>query len=174
MISVNAGATTYTFDALGSRVTKTTGTTTVRYYFALAEKTNGSRTKALAGTPAGVVEWDNGTVLFKSNDHLGSPRVITNTSGTVVGRTDLYPYGEIWSQTGTQTKYKLTGKERDDESGLDYFGVRYYDSTVAKWLSPDSVTHHAHDPQSLNKYAYARNDPVNLIDPDGREWLDPY
>ena len=69
VISINAGATTYSYDAFGSRVQKTTGVTIVRYYFGLAENTNGSWTKFLVSTPAGVVECDCATVLYKSNDH---------------------------------------------------------------------------------------------------------
>ena len=169
IISVNSAATTYSYDAFGSRVTKATGTTTVRYYFGLAEKTDSAWTKNLTATPAGVVEWDGSAVLFKSNDHRGNAAVITDASGSVAGRVDLFPYGEVCSQTGTTTKYKLTDKERDAETGLDYFGARYYSSSPARWLSADILATRIYDPQSLNKYTYVRNDPVNLVDPDGRQ-----
>jgi RHS repeat-associated protein len=119
--------------------------------------------------PAGVAEWDNGSVIYKSNDHLGSPRIITNASGSVIGRTDLYPYGEVWSETGTTTKYKLTGKERDSESGNDDFGARAYWNGVGRWLSVDQHSGDRKNPQSRNRYSYVANDPINAIDPDGRE-----
>lgn len=170
VISINSGATTYTYDAGGGRLTKTTGTTTIRYYFGVAEKTNSAWTKILVGTPAGTVEWDNGSVLFKSNDHLGSPRIITNASGAVIGRTDLFPFGEIWSETGTSTKYKFSGKERDSESGNDYFGERYNNSNSGRFLTIDPVIH-LNDPQSFNPYVYTRNDPINLVDPNGADGL---
>jgi uncharacterized protein RhaS with RHS repeats len=105
---------------------KTTAGTTTRYYFGAAEKTNDAWSKILVATPAGVIEWDNGAMLFKSNDRLGTPRIITNSSGAMVGQTALFPYGEVWSETGAQSKYKLSGKERDAETGNDYFGARYY------------------------------------------------
>lgn len=62
-----------------------------------------------------------------------------------------------------------TGKERDAESGNDYFGARYYASTMGRFLSPDQpfVDQHPDNPQSWNLYAYARNNPLILIDPTG-------
>jgi RHS repeat-associated protein len=68
---------------------------------------------------------------------------------------------------------RCSGKERDG-NGLDYFGARYYDGSAYpatfRWISADSVTAHIYDPPSLNKYAYVRNDPVNLVDRDGHSW----
>ncbi len=62
---------------------------------------------------------------------------------------------------------QFPGQKVDDETGLKDFGARYYNSTSMRWTSADSVTAHIYDPQSLNKYTYVRNDPVNLVDPDG-------
>ncbi|MFB3906759.1 MAG: RHS repeat-associated core domain-containing protein, partial [Acidobacteriota bacterium] len=62
----------------------------------------------------------------------------------------------------------LTGKERDNESSNDYFGARYYWNGAGRWLSVDSGKADVADPQMLNRYRYCRNDPVNLVDPDGR------
>ena len=70
----------------------------------------------------------------------------------------------------------FTGKERDTESGNDYFGARYYASTMGRWLSPDwsvkiePVPYAKLDnPQSLNLYSYVFNNPLTLLDPDGHE-----
>lgn len=67
--------------------------------------------------------------------------------------------------------YKFTGKERDAESGLDYFGARYYGSNMGRFMSPDPLMASAHvsDPQSWNRYSYAHNNPLSNIDPDGME-----
>src|SRR6266481_9274280 len=74
--------------------------------------------------------------------------------------------------------YKFTGKERDTESGLDYFGARYYGSTMGRWLSPDwgekpmAIPYAQYDdPQSLNLYGYVRNNPITGIDADGHCWV---
>ena len=65
--------------------------------------------------------------------------------------------------------YKFTGKERDAESGLDYFGARYYGSMMGRFMSPDPLLNSGHpdDPQSWNRYSYVRNNPLSRIDPTG-------
>ncbi len=72
--------------------------------------------------------------------------------------------------------YKFTGKERDTESGLDYFGARYYASSMGRFMSPDwsppaATVPYASlgDPQSLNLYRYVCNNPMNAFDPDGHD-----
>ncbi len=71
--------------------------------------------------------------------------------------------------------YKFTGKERDSESGLDNFGARYDSSSFGRFMSPDPMfmnDHHLFDPQELNLYSYARNNPLSLTDPTGLDiWL---
>src|SRR5262249_20807901 len=84
------------------------------------------------------------------------------------------PYGEEYNpEIGTE-HYKFTGKERDSETGLDYFGARYYGSPMGRFLTPDwsagpATVPHAHlgNPQTLNLYSYVDNNPINGIDPDG-------
>lgn len=65
--------------------------------------------------------------------------------------------------------YKFTGKERDSETGLDYFGARYYGSSLGRFTSPDPMLNSAKpwDPQSWNRYAYALNNPLAIVDPTG-------
>lgn len=71
---------------------------------------------------------------------------------------------------------RITGKERDSETGLDYFGARYYGSNMDRWMSPDwaekpeAVPYSdLDDPQSLNLYGYVRNNPLSKADIDGHE-----
>jgi RHS repeat-associated protein len=84
--------------------------------------------------------------------------------------TDYLPFGELLSGGGSTT-HKFTGKERDAESNLDYFGARYYASNVGRFSTPDSpfADQHAEDPQSWNLYAYTRNNPLNFVETNGRE-----
>ena len=66
--------------------------------------------------------------------------------------------------------YKFTGKERDAESGLDYFGARYYGSNLGRFMTPDPIgfaSVRLRDPQTLNAYRYTRGNPINAIDPNG-------
>jgi RHS repeat-associated protein len=69
--------------------------------------------------------------------------------------------------------YKFTGKERDGESGLDNFGARYDSSSIGRFMSPDPLGGKLVDPQTLNKYSYVRNNPINLTDPTGSRGIDP-
>jgi len=75
----------------------------------------------------------------------------------------------------TSNSHQFTQKERDNETGLDYFGARYFSSTQGRFTSIDPENYQAmldlHDPQSWNAYAYVNNNPLGRIDPDGRGWL---
>jgi RHS repeat-associated protein len=81
---------------------------------------------------------------------------------------DYLPFSEqIAGDTGTT--HKFTGKERDSESGFDYFGARYLSGVQGRFTSPDAygVDQHPEDPQSWNLYAYGRNNPIKFVDPSG-------
>jgi RHS repeat-associated protein len=101
-------------------------------------------------------------------DHLGSSRVVWSTSGADIS--DYYPFGgERLVSTGANNHYKFTGKERDSESGLDNFGARYDSSSMGRFMTPDPLLNSGRpwNPQTWNRYAYARNNPLNIIDPTG-------
>lgn len=69
---------------------------------------------------------------------------------------------------------QFTGKERDAETGLDYFGARYFSGAQGRFTSPDPkmFPNAIYDPQSWNKYSYTRNNPLRYVDPDGEDWVD--
>jgi RHS repeat-associated protein len=95
-------------------------------------------------------------------------------TGTVETYTS-FPFGDaLTPATGGSSPDHFTGKERDIEDNLDYFGARYYASNLGRFMSSDPVatSRDISDPQSLNKYSYAFNRPTVLTDPDGRwpEW----
>lgn len=112
------------------------------------------------------------------NDWLGTKRAELRASGCYETYSSL-PYGDglnTVSQTcpADATEHHFTGKERDDESGNDYFGARYYQSTMGRFMSPDwsgspEAVPYAdlEKPQSLNLYAYMENNPLSGVDPDG-------
>ena len=79
----------------------------------------------------------------------------------------------VCATTECFSRSRFTGKERDTESGNDYFGARYYASTTGRWLSPDliNVTEERmlNPANTLNKYAYGANNPLKYIDPDGQD-----
>ena len=104
-------------------------------------------------------------------DHLGSIRMILNANTfDIAGAQDFYPYGEILRQYTTggnvNDKYKFTEKERDTETNYDYFGARYYDSELARWLSVDPL---ADKYPGWSPYNYCLNNPLIIVDPDGMD-----
>ena len=112
------------------------------------------------------------TTTYYHGDHLGSTQLLTAGTGWPVGGDIYYPYGQ-GPMPGTN-HYLFTDKERDTESGLDFFGARYYASNMGRFMSPDWSAQEEpvpyaklNDPQSLNLYSYVLNHPLVGIDPDG-------
>jgi RHS repeat-associated protein len=109
------------------------------------------------------------------NDPLGTRRVQTNYAGSVEQTCASLPYGDgSTCIPNPPTEHLFTGKERDAESGNDYFGARYYSSAMGRFMSPDWSAKvepvpyaKLDDPQSLNLYAYVMNNPMTRIDLDG-------
>lgn len=102
------------------------------------------------------------------SDHLGSVRVTLTETGVVDSWSDYYPFGKEsrGSSTVNEPKEQFTGKERDSESGLDYFGARYYNSEIGRWVSGDPLSGKY---PNLSPYNYAANNPILLVDPNGKE-----
>ncbi len=113
----------------------------------------------------------SGNVYYYFADHLGSTRVVTNASGAPCYSADFLPYGLENTPSGftnsCSTNYKFTGYERDSETGNDYAFARYYSQREERFLRPDPLDGDVSDPQTLDKYTYARNNPTNLTDPSG-------
>jgi RHS repeat-associated protein len=113
---------------------------------------------------------------FALEDWLGTKRAEISAGGLIANYRSL-PYGNGMATIGSApdaTEHHFTGKERDSESGNDYFGARYYASSMGRFMSPDWSTKVApvpyaklDNPQSLNLYAYVGNNPLVRIDPDG-------
>ena len=106
-------------------------------------------------------------IYFYHFDHLGSANWITNSQGQAVQYIHYMPYGEVWvNQQASQydERFKFTGKERDTESGYDYFGARYYSSMLGHWLSVDKL---ADDYPHITPYAQSAWNPIKYKDPDG-------
>jgi RHS repeat-associated protein len=108
-------------------------------------------------------------------DGLGSVRAVTDQGGAVIERHDYLPFGEEVSPPGGAQPRQFTGKERDAETGMDYFGARYYSGKRGRFTTVDPVYTWAEnltDPQRWNRYAYVRNNPLRYTDPDGRILFD--
>jgi len=101
-------------------------------------------------------------------DHLGSTSYITDATGEVYQHLEYFAFGETFvEEQGNTDKmpYKFNGKELDEETGLYYYGARYYDAQTSVWLSVDPLMEKY---PSTSAFAYVANNPVNTVDPDGR------
>jgi RHS repeat-associated protein len=208
-------ASQYFYDGKGSRVRKVIGGVATRFEYGAGgeliserNESTGAVTKAYfyKGGELLATTTNGGNYQYATADHLGSPRAWTDDNGNLVagGRHDYLPFGEdLFAGTGTRTtdqgyaantqqdgqRKQFTSKERDSETGLDYFLARYYSSTQGRFTSPDEFTGgpdelfdfaddaadnptfyaDIYEPQSLNKYQYCYNNPLIYVDPDGHE-----
>jgi RHS repeat-associated protein len=168
--TLNATTATYAYDGEGRRVQRIAGGATTQYVYdsqgnLVAEYS--TQVPAVTGTE------------YLIADHLGSTRMTTDASGACLALHDYLPFGEeIPSGTGGRTgcygssdavRQQFTGKERDSETGLDYFGARYFSGAQGRYTSPDPLMASAtpSNPQTWNRYAYGLNNPLRYIDPDG-------
>ncbi|HEX9742385.1 MAG TPA: RHS repeat-associated core domain-containing protein [Nitrospiraceae bacterium] len=110
------------------------------------------------------------SIQYYHGDHLGSSHVVTDSSGQVVGVSQYTPYGEPVAHGSTPPApgpFGFTGQRRDDSTGLYYYHARYYDPELGRFTQPDPFVQDPADPQTLNRYSYVRNNPVNYVDPSG-------
>lgn len=174
----STATTCYAYDAEGNRVQKIVGSAVTQYVFdtsrqAIHEADGSGNFTTYYISFAGklLAQYKNSTTQFIHQDHLGSTRLVTGMTNpsTPVDVLDYLPFGEQLSGD-TSTAHKFTGKERDSESGLDNFGARYNSSAMGRFMSPDPIGGHNEDPQTLNRYAYVRNNPLSLTDPTGLDF----
>jgi RHS repeat-associated protein len=192
------GNPTYIYDAEGRRVAKYSGGSISAIYIlglggAPITETNGSGVWAYSNvfTPAGKLlatyEGPGGSAVagyhYNLTDWLGTKRLQTNTNGNEDEACVSYPFGDGLSCSGPHatdaSDLHFTGKERDAESGLDYFGARYLSSNFGRFVTPDWAAAPTDvpyakfgDPQSLNLYAYVGNNPNTAIDLDGHDGVE--
>ena len=171
------GAHAYTIDAEGYRVKKTGGSTV--YYIrgaggsVLATYDAAGNLTATYMYAAGerLAKVANGVVSYYLKDHLGSTRTLISSEGMAEATYDYWPYGEVLASSGTgSTHFRFTGHERDSESGLDYMLARSYAYDVGRFLRPDPMQDAY---PGISPYAYANNNPLKYVDPDGNSHHEP-
>lgn len=168
----NTGAVDSVFDAGGQRVgTQVAGSLiSVLVYDAMG--------KLLAEYNSTTA---NGGTQYIFSDHQGSPRTITNTSGTAIARHDYLPFGDdVLNSVGMRTvgqgygvseaaRQKYAGMEGNENTGMSHTLWRQYDALSGRWTAPDPYlgSMSIQSPQTLNRYSYVDNDPINQVDPSG-------
>ena len=163
----------YQYDARNVRVMKTDSTkstTAITLYlhglndYPLVEKTNAGVERRYIYGPTGVIVIKDGSnTLYVQKDHLGSTRVLYNTSGTAVTVYDYDAYGKtVGRVVNTAALYQFTGQEYETESNLHNFRARMYDDDLVDFYAVDPVG------QTFAPYSYCAGNPVMLVDPTGR------
>jgi RHS repeat-associated protein len=185
----NGKVITMTYDAFGNRVAKTVNGVTTQYLVeddvnptglpqVLEEVQNGAAVRTytyglqrISQSLSPIVTGSNAwTTSFYGYDGGGSVRQLTNSAGVV---TDEYLYdafGNSFTKTGTTpNNYLYRGEQYDSDLGLYYLRARYYNPATGRFLSRDPNEGQRRNPMSLHKYLYANGDPINRLDPFGRE-----
>lgn len=191
--SVNGSVTsTFIYDTSGTRLSLATSsgqliTPNANYE---VQGTSKRRMIYLGDQLIASIEDNNGTINpnYVHTDHLNGSSVITNASSTQIELTDYYAFGEQrvdLTTTSFKEKRKYTGHMHDDDTGLEYVKARYLNSAYNRFISQDGVFQaigdenkiielggkdlsvFLKDPQSLNSYSYARNNPYKYTDPTG-------
>lgn len=176
----SAGGVTYTYDADGRRVKKSSGT---NYWYGpggqVFAETDGSGawTNYVFFGGQRLARNVNGDIKYYITDHLHSTAVFADKTGSILDDNDFYPWGGAVpgvGQTTSNNAIKFTGQYRDTESQLDYFGARYYANSMGRFMTPDwsakpVTVPYANfgDPQSLNLYSYVGNSPIVRTDAVG-------
>ena len=172
-LTTGYGTAVYLMDPDRRRVKKTSGTKTTYYLrgtdgSVLAEYDGKQALTAryvYAGTRRIARIGASGASYYLA-DHLGSTRALVDGSGTVTATYDYRPFGGVLASSGTgATHFRFTGHERDAESGLDYMLERSYAYDTSRFLRPDPMQD---EYPGISPYAYAANNPLKYVDPDGR------
>ncbi len=179
IIAVDGGQTaSYVYDGGGQRIRKVSAAGTADYVYDLAghavTEVSGfgqwNRSEVYANGRH-LATYNNGTTYFTEGDWLGTERARVLASGELVETCTSLPFGDALECNGSAdpSPHHLTGKERDTESGLDYFGARYYANALGIFVTPDPVMNSARpaNPQSWNRYSYVANNPLRFRDPAG-------
>ena len=160
----------FVYDGDGGRVKTTTSLGPTIYLGELLEKApTGVTTKYIfAGSQRVASKTSTGQLLWTLPDHLGSSHVVTDATGARVELTEYRPFGGLSRNEGpAEPAHHFTGQRQGELPDLIVFPGRVYDTQLGRFLQADPIVQAPDDPQSLNRYTYCRNNPLNLTDPSG-------
>ncbi len=167
-VASGTSLTSYQYDAGGQRISKTANGTTTLYFGKLADTVGGTLEKYYYAGEVLVAKQSAGIKSWYHADHLGSVRLMTNASGLKLNGYDYDAWGTKVAQSETvSNELGFGGHHQDADSGLVYMNARYYDASTHRFLSADTMVPEQHNPQALNRYAFAFNNPISNIDPTG-------
>jgi RHS repeat-associated protein len=189
LVQVDGGSTAqYVYDVFNRRIQVQTSSATTEYIYDYAGRRVSSWASPNTGNE-GRIYWDGQLIAHRSlealtyfdhEDTLGTQRIRTNYAGYVASSYLSLPWGDGYSATvnnfgGDQDNLHFAGLEHDAESDTEHAQFRNYASAQGRWLGPDSYlgSYDLTNPQSMNRYAYALNNPTSLLDPSGLETTQP-
>jgi RHS repeat-associated protein len=185
LTNYNNGAAIYVYDGDGNRVRKTVSGATTYY---LVDSLNPSGyaqvledLTTIGSTPSRLYSYglnliserqSGGTTSYYGFDGNGNTRFLTAANGSI---SDTYAYdafGDLFTSTGTTPNdYLYAGQQHDANLGFYYLRARYMNPATGRFLTRDTVDGNIFDPSSLHRYTYTADDPINRIDPNGKEFL---
>ncbi len=162
----------YEYDGDGGRTKTIVNGEITNYIGSLYEETSTRKTKYIFLGDTRVAAVTNSQALYYHADHLGGTNVLTDGSGVKKELMEYDPYGQFsrhekYGSSEEVARFYFTGKKLDDESGLFFYGARYYDPKLGRFITADTVVQAPNNPQTLNRYSYVLNNPLNRIDPTG-------
>jgi len=184
---VHGGDVGFDYDYNGMRTKKTSSAEEIRYLYddgsllteyGPAPAYNDVRTYTYGRELISVTDFQAGSaspsrVQYSLRDSLGSMTAFTNADGNTDATYRYDAWGNIMEQTGTTTvPVTYTGHYLDSETGLLYFGARYYDSSLGRFITQDPISGSIMNPPSLHRYLYAYANPMRYVDLDGYEGVE--
>ena len=172
-------------------MTQNGGTTTTQFIGSLYETTTSTTSSASLGAPgqardtryvflgdSRVASVSGAQTLYYHDDHLGGTNVLTDGTGALKEVIEYEPFGtesrhDRYGSSAEVALYYFTGQRKDDETGLYFYNARYYDPVLGRFIQADTIVQSPSNPQTLNRYTYCNNNPVNYTDPDGHFWFIP-
>ena len=165
----------YTSDARGLRQSRTVDGVTDRFTWSsagglplLLDDGQHSYLYGPSSTPVAQVDDSTGQIEYLHSDLLGTPRLLSNASGSAVGSVSFDAFGNRATYTGTQSAFGFTGNWTDPDTDLVYLRARDYDPATGQFLSVDPAVDVTRQP-----YAYVGNNPISRTDPTGLDYIDP-
>ncbi|MBF0478533.1 MAG: RHS repeat-associated core domain-containing protein [Candidatus Omnitrophica bacterium] len=178
---VKSGATIaqYTYDGDGGRtravITTAGQSATTVSIGSIYEETAGIPTRNIFLGGQRVASVSATGAYFYLTDHLGGTNVLTDSTGVKKELIEYDPFGsysrhEKYGTSDEVARFYFTGKKLDGDTGLYFFEARFYDPSLGRFITPDTLIQSPSNPQTFNRYSYCGNNPVNRIDPSGHKW----
>jgi RHS repeat-associated protein len=169
----------YVYNGDGERLQVTENSVTSTYIRSgldiLYEENNNGTAQYIYGPPGLLAKRttlnQETSTYYYHTDHLGSTRLVTDSNKNIVSAMTYHPFGMSSIEEGSENLL-YNGKEKDS-TGLYYYGARYYDPDIGKFITRDQQRGSINSPQSLNRYAYCVNNPMKYIDPTGHDYFKP-